>query len=208
MVALTHAADAPGTPARIGPNAIIRIAEVLRRDGGEGQARRVFFAAHLESYLRVEPRQMVDEADVTRLHRALRETLGTAAARRVSWEAGLATGDYLLAHRIPRPVQAVLKRVPAALAARVLMMAIGRHAWTFAGSGTFSWQRAERGIRFEIRHNPICRGASAHEPLCDYYAATFERLFRVLVGARSRVIETACEAAGAETCRFDVHWSG
>ncbi len=205
MVAVTHAGPAPDEPARIGPNAITRIAEALRRDGGEGQARRVFFAAQLECHLRVEPQRMVDEADVTRLHRSLRDTLGIAAARRISRDAGLATGDYLLANRIPKLVRALLKRLPAPLAARVLMSAIGRHAWTFAGSGTFAW-RARAGIRFEIRNNPICRGATAEEPLCDYYAATFERLFRVLVSDRARVSETACEAAGGEACRFEIVW--
>ena len=51
------------------------------------------------------------------------------------------TGDYLLAHRIPKPVQALLKRLPAPLAARVLLAAITRHAWTFAGSGRFEAHR-------------------------------------------------------------------
>jgi hypothetical protein len=59
-------------------------------------------------------------------------------AAEVARSAGRRTADYLLAHRIPKPVQALLKALPARLAARVLLSAIARHAWTFAGSGVFS----------------------------------------------------------------------
>jgi len=48
--------------------------------------------------------------------------------------------------------------------------------------------------------------ATLAEPGCDFYAATFERLFRVLVHADARVVETACEACGAAECRFEVRW--
>jgi divinyl protochlorophyllide a 8-vinyl-reductase len=203
--AATQAAGAPAAAARIGPNAIIRVAEALRREGGEGLERRVFHAARLGGYLGALPERMVDETEVQRLHRALRETLGAERARDVSRDAGRATGDYLLAHRIPRPVQAVLKLAPAPLAARVLMSAIGRHAWTFAGSGAFTW-RPGRPLSFRIRGNPVCRGTVSDVPVCDYYAATFERLFRALVHPRTTVIETECEAVGADACRFEVRW--
>lgn len=202
MAAAVHAADAAG---RIGPNAIIRVAEALRREGGDAQALRVFSAAALEPYLRHPPERMVDEAEVTRLHATLRAALGDARARAVSRDAGYATGDYLLAHRIPRPVKAVLKMLPATLAARVLLQAITRHAWTFAGTGVFT-ATPGRPVRFQIRGNPICRGTVATQPVCDYYAATFERLFRVLVHPRATVVETDCEAAGAAACRFEIRW--
>jgi divinyl protochlorophyllide a 8-vinyl-reductase len=119
------------------------------------------------------------------------------------------TADYLLAHRIPLPVQRVLKRLPAGLAARVLLAAISRHAWTFAGSGRFSASPAGRGRRplvLEIRNNPLCRGHAA-VPACDFYAATFERLFQVLVHRDAQVVETACEACGDAACRFELRWA-
>ncbi|WP_235823343.1 4-vinyl reductase [Azohydromonas sediminis] len=43
-------------------------------------------------------------------------------------------------------------------------------------------------------------------PACDFYAATFERLFRALVHPRASVAETACEACGDDACRFEVRW--
>lgn len=196
---LPGAATAPG--ARIGPNAITRVAEALGRD----RAPRVFAVAGLAHHLRAPPEAMVDETEVVRLHRALRGVLGDREARRIARRAGELTGDYLLAHRIPAAARRVLRALPAALAAPLLLAAIRRHAWTFAGSGRFS-ATAGRPATLVIEGNPLCRGAVSDEPLCDYYAATFERLFRALVHPRARVVETACEACGAGECRFEVRW--
>ena len=199
------ALSAPAAAGRIGPNAILRVAEALPPRVGSAATAAVFEAAGLTHYLREPPTSMVDEAEVGRLHEALRRELGWPLAREVAREAGRRTGDYLLAHRIPRPVQWVLKRLPAALAARVLLSAISRHAWTFAGSGIFSAQ-AGTPVHLGIRANPMCRGVRAEAPACDFYAATFERLFRELVHPRSRVSETSCEAVGADACRFEIRW--
>jgi divinyl protochlorophyllide a 8-vinyl-reductase len=148
---------------------------------------------------------MVDEAEVSRLHRVLRSELGERAAFAVARDAGLRTGDYLLGHRIPRPVQRLLKALPPALASRVLLSAIRKHAWTFAGSGTFSAQ-AGQPVVLTIRNNPMCAGQRSDVPICDFYAATFERLFRVLVDPRTSVKEVTCEARGDDACRFELRW--
>ncbi len=195
------------TARRIGPNAITRVAEVLRPQLGEGATALVFGRAGLLPYLSQPPEQMVDEVEVTRLHRELRATIGSAAARAVAREAGTRTGDYLLAHRIPRPVQVLLGCLPAPLAARVLLAAISRHAWTFAGSGRFT-AHPGHPVVLTLQDNPLCRGAALDEPACDYYAATFERLFVRLVHPASRVREVACEAMGAEACVFEIRWRG
>jgi divinyl protochlorophyllide a 8-vinyl-reductase len=61
-------------------------------------------------------------------------------------------------------------------------------------------------VRLSIRNNPLCKGVSTEAPACDFYAATFERLFRVLVHPQATVLETACEACGDEACQFEVRW--
>jgi divinyl protochlorophyllide a 8-vinyl-reductase len=198
-------ADAPAPAARIGPNAITRVAEALRSQGDEARTREVFSAAGLAQYLAKPPERMVDENEVIRLHRALAATLGEVTARAVARSAGLATARYLLAHRIPRPFQAIVRRLPAQLAAFLLLAAIRRHAWTFAGSGAFA-ARAGRPTRLSISANPMCRGLHAEQPACDYYAATFEGLFRALVHPRATVNEIGCEACGADACRFEIDW--
>lgn len=190
---------------RIGPNAITRVAEVLPPRVGEDGTRALFERAGLLHHLLNPPQGMVDEADVRRLHGMLREQLGTEEAQAVARAAGRRTAEYLLAHRIPRPVQALLKLLPAPLASRVLLTAIRRNAWTFVGSGRFT---AEAGspVRLHIRHNPLCQDLQAHSPACHFYAATFERLFVTLVHPGSRVQEVACEACGDVECRFEIAW--
>lgn len=190
----------------IGPNAIIRVAEVLPARVGDAVTHALFEQAGQLHYLLQPPHDMVPELEVLALHRVLRRELGWALARQVTREAGQRTAAYLLAHRIPRPVQRLLKLLPAPLAARVLLQAISRNAWTFVGSGRFS---ATPGtpVLLQIEHNPLCRGVVADAPACDFYAATFETLFRELVHPRSRVVEVACEASGGNACRFEIRWS-
>ena len=194
---------------RIGPNAITRLAEAMPGRVGASVTREVFVRAGLVHHLLAPPHDMVDETDVRRLHGALRATVGEAAAQGLAREAGTLTAQYLLAHRIPGPVQTLLKLLPARLAARVLLAAIARHAWTFAGSGAFShscsW-RAGPPATLRIRNNPLCRDLATESPACAYYAATFEHLFGQLVHRNSRISEVACEACGAEACVFQVRW--
>jgi divinyl protochlorophyllide a 8-vinyl-reductase len=196
----------PHPAGRIGPNAITRVAEVLPAHVGSERTAALFGRAGLAHYLRQPPEAMVDEAEVRRLHGALREQLGAAEAAAVARAAGTRTADYLLARRIPKPVQVLLKALPAPMAARVLLAAIGRNAWTFVGSGRFQ-ARAGDPVVLTVQGNPLCRGLASDAPACDFYAATFLRLFRVLVHPRSQVREVACEACGDAECRFEIRWS-
>lgn len=188
---------------RIGPNAVIRLVEALDAIESKAVTKKLFIAADLGSYVHAFPQAMVPEDDVTLLHRHLRHDLGATRAASVSWLAGQRTADYLLANRIPQPVQRLLKLMPARLAAFILLKAIGAHAWTFAGTSRFSWQMG-RPITLSFEDCPLCRGDHAGGPCCSYYAATFERLFRVLIDADTVVAETACIATGAGACRFAI----
>jgi divinyl protochlorophyllide a 8-vinyl-reductase len=198
----------PGqAPARIGPNAILRVAEALRAGADPAAVTRVFARAGLAGYLTVPPHEMVDEREVTALHQALRETLGLKQARAMGADAGRRTGDYLLANRIPRPAQVVLRLLPKPLANRLLLKAIERNAWTFAGSARFS-TRASPPTRFIIDGSRVCLGAQSPVPLCDFYGATFERLLRTLVDPGVSVIEVQCQAMGDPACVFEVRSDG
>ncbi len=195
----------PEAGARIGPNAVTRVAEAMRAAAGEDAVLALFAEADLGRHLATPPERMVAEGDVTRLHAALRARLGEDGAARIGAEAGRLTGDYLLAHRIPRPLQAVLRVIPARIAARVLLGAIGRHSWTFSGSGAFHAE-AGRPARLTISGCPLCRGARTASPACAYFAATLQRLFQALVARRTRVVETACSALGAPACVFEIRY--
>jgi divinyl protochlorophyllide a 8-vinyl-reductase len=191
------------SPARIGPNAVIRLVEALDACESRSVTARIFNLAGVEDFIANPPGAMVPEKHVTELHHQLRDIVGTERSRSVSWIAGLRTADYLLAHRIPKPVQRLLKLLPVRIGAFILLKAIGNHAWTFAGSGTFSWKLGNPVV-LTISDCPLCRGDTATAPCCHYYAATFERLFRELINSNAVVIETECIASGAPACRFEI----
>jgi divinyl protochlorophyllide a 8-vinyl-reductase len=207
--AISNPTRAPQITGRIGPNAIIRMAEAIERHEGNDAARRMLQAAGLGAYIAARPENMVDEREVIRLHRVVRAEYGATRADLLSRVAGLATGDYLLANRIPKPVQTLLKLLPARLAAHVLVTAIGKHAWTFCGSGRFEAAFGPIGsgrLRLAVIDGPLSRGVRSSTPVCAYYAATFERLFRALVHRRVTVEEIECQAAGGSACVFEVRW--
>lgn len=185
--------------ARIGPNAILQLVPVLEEAAGRDVAAHVMAMAGVFE-LPDPAAGLIDEAPAARLHQAMRLELPEVAPM-LAREAGLRTGDYILANRIPQPVQAVLKRLPARLSAPILSKAIAKHAWTFCGSGAFrlvsSWPPV-----FEIADNPVVRGEVSDVVLCHWHAAVFERLFTAICGPRWRAVETACCAQGAHACRF------
>ena len=190
---------------RVGPNAIIRVAEALEALHGPDVARSVFVRAGLPGWLDWPPSAMVPEADVAALHRALLAELGEPEARAVAGAAGRRTAAYLLANRIPAPVRLVLRLLPAGPSARLLLRAIGRHAWTFCGSGSFA---AEQGslVVVTITGGPLRAAGPAAPGVAAYYAATFQALFRALVHPRTTVaaLQRATEATAA--CSFALSW--
>jgi divinyl protochlorophyllide a 8-vinyl-reductase len=209
VAALPHSPGAALHEGRIGPNAITRVAEELMHRLGLEASQAIFGQAGLLHHLERPPEAPVDEAEVQGLHIALRRCLGAAAAREVARAAGRRTADYLMARRIPRPVRWLLQALPAPLAARLLLAAITRNAWTFVGSGHFEGRPGRKGqaVQLIIRGNPLCRGLVSVAPSCDFYAATFEHLFASMVHYRARVRELACEACGDAECRFEVVWT-
>ena len=203
LEAAVERADGDHEPsARIGPNAIIQLGIAAGAELGEDTARELFQSAGLTRYLAALPEEMVDEPEVIALHRALRAATTAEVYRHICWHAGLLTGDYILANRIPKPAQIIVKLLPRRLAARALTAAIGMHSWTFAGSGIFR-AVSTTPLALEIAESPLCRGEHAADPMCDYYAGTFTRLYRSLVDPRITIVETACGAVDGGPCRFE-----
>lgn len=187
---------------RIGPNALMQLAPVLDRTVGQ-PARRALFAAH--GLMAVpDGSAMIDEGLVAAIHQDMR-LRHPAQARAMARQAGLATGDYILANRIPAPARTLLRALPAPLAARALTRAITAHAWTFCGTGRLTATAGHPTV-FEIADNPVVRGEIRNHPICDWHAAVFERLFAALVHPRTRVREVACCATGCDSCRFELRW--
>lgn len=190
---------------RIGPNAILQVAAVLKDRHDREVLERVFGRAGLSHYLDTPPTAMVAEREVARLHVALARELGPTDAETVAREAGQRTALYILAHRIPGPAKSVLRLLPPRLASRLLLAAIRRHAWTFAGSAAF---RAAAGppVDLSLAGCALCRANIAGGRLPAFYAATFEGLFRALVTRRARITPPGPGWPVTWTARID--WRG
>jgi len=185
--------------ARIGPNALLQLVPVLDRALGVAERAALFARAGVP----VPPPDagMWPEAEVARLHRAVvlaRPDLAPGLMR----AAGLGTAEYILAHRIPRPAKALIRALPSPMAARLLTTAIGKHAWTFAGSGRFAVDNL-RPLTVTISANPLACGFK-EAPSCHWHAAVFERLYAALVWPLVDVTETACCACRDAACRFQI----
>lgn len=83
--------------------------------------------------------------------------------------------------------------------------AIARHAWTFSEGDEFTY-RFSPELTPQLKGSPICKGIRRQGPVCGYFAATFERIFGAILGSSLRVTETECEATGASTDVFEIHW--
>lgn len=196
--------SAPAETGRVGPNAITRMAEAISLIADNSARDTIFTEAGLGAYLADPPTRMVPDEEVALLHATAFALLGVPLARRIGAEAGRRTGAYLLAHRIPKFARLVLPLLPRRIALHLLLQAIERHAWTFAGRGIFAWEAMRDGFALSLADNPVSRKVSAEEPVCDYYQATFETLFQALAGPGIRVEEIACSAQGDPRCIFKV----
>jgi len=190
-------AGAAETEGRIGPNAVSQMAAALSARGHGDGAASVFHAAGLGALLTEPPKTMVPEGAVARLHSAVPACFPQAQADALAFDAGRRTAAYILANRIPRPAQWLLRALPPRPAARLLLGAIGRNAWTFAGSGRFHAEPG-RPARLAIAANPIA------VPGCPWHRGVFAGLFAALVAPHASVRETACCARGAPECRFEI----
>lgn len=185
---------------RIGPNVLIQTARVLERRLGRDVAERaLWISAHYT--LDALPTEMVREADANALMRYLVAEFGQSIARTMMREAGEATGDYLLANRIPGVARFTLPLLPGPASLRVLLSAIGRHTWTFAGSAQVRITPGNPAV-ISVSRCPLCAGMHSEIPTCDFYLGTFSRLATALLGQHAWAEEVACEARGDSACRF------
>jgi divinyl protochlorophyllide a 8-vinyl-reductase len=190
----------------IGPNAVIQLVAALKALGETEAMERLFADANRSAWIENPPSTMIPAPEAARLHVGLRDVLPVERAEAALAVAGRLTAEYLLANRIPRPAQFVLKLLPARLAAMALLKAIAANAWTFGGGGGFTYAVAASGVEASIRDNPLCAGLRSEAPTCVWHAAVFKTLFRALVSPVTRAEEVACCAQGNDTCRFQLRW--
>ncbi|MGF1463353.1 MAG: bacteriochlorophyll 4-vinyl reductase [Maricaulaceae bacterium] len=185
----------------VGPNAAIQLAQALEARFGAHRARAVFQAAGFGALFDHPPRAMMDERIAAALFNTVERLFPPRQAQAILTDAGRRTGAYILAHRIPGFAQAILKRLPRRWAARALLTAIRKSAWTFAGSGLCR-VRSGGVILIDILANPI------PSPDCAWHRGVFETLFRALISPQTRVEHEDCVRNGAPLCRFVITFGG
>ncbi len=182
----------------VGPNAITQTAAALTELVGRVSEREIFHRAGLAAYIERPPVTMVHEHEAAALFKALREALPEDRADAVLAEAGRRTARYIIANRIPRPVKALVSVLPVPTAARILLSAIHKHSWTFAGTGSVSKNQWPT-LSLTIATNPLAT------PGCPWHTATLQELFQVLVSDHFEVRHLSCCARGNRNCHFEIH---
>ena len=181
----------------IGPNAIVQTIGALTERYGELEAAAVLTEAAIGYTVERVPRTLVDERAFARLAQAVIARYGETEARIVFEESGRRTAEYVLANRLPKAIQTLIRSLPAPAGTWLLLRAIGSNASTFGASGTYA---------FELRPNVRIRVANpafVHVPgVCRYYAGAFTRLLQSLVDARLTLVEETCEREGNAACTF------
>ena len=199
-----HATPRAVGAARIGPNSIIQTVGAIEEERGYKATRSFLREIGQDAFAEQLPTTMIDEVAFISLIGAIRTELGVEAAGRILARSGERTADYLLAHRIPAPAHVILPRLPRRLGLNLLLKAISGHAWTFAGTGRFSYTVDAKGAILSLADSPECRGMTAVQPICRYYESCFQALLRPLIDRRLVVREVACAAQGNEACVFEV----
>jgi divinyl protochlorophyllide a 8-vinyl-reductase len=182
---------------RVGPNAILQVASVLQDTQGLPGLRLIFERAGLLTYVERPPTAMVEQGEASRLFDALRLQLGHPNSDRILAEAGRRTAQYIIANRIPSAARRLISALPVGLGSRLLLIAIHKHAWTFAGSG-----KVRKGLRrrlwLSIEANPLAT------PGCPWHKAVLQELFAALVSPYVRVLHDECCAEGESACMFRI----
>jgi divinyl protochlorophyllide a 8-vinyl-reductase len=175
--------------AKIGPNSIIQTIRVLDETYGRSHTAALLQPGGQEHLIDNLPTAMVYEDEFHALIATLVEQLGAEQTAAVLAASGRYTAIYLLQHRIPKLFQHVLQVLPRDAALTLFLMAIGQNAWTFAGSGSFSFVTGKHA-RIIIA-NPTSTNQQPgelsqpngqhHTQVCAFYAGTFEALLQQLI---------------------------
>lgn len=187
-------------PARIGPNALIQSVAALRARYGAEQTAAILRRGGHARLLDELPTHMVPEQEFTDLATALVAQLGVDESYAILYQAGRLTGDYLLAHRIPLFFQRLLRLLPPRLALALFCYAIGKHAWTFAGSGSF---------RYYSGRVPCLEVESSIRPVAavqGFYGGAFARLIQAILDPQAQIVARPLSATQPACCRYDVHF--
>lgn len=188
-----------GSAGQIGPNAVVQLANAMRAESGAKAAERLFRRAGHADLLSNPPTAMMDECIPAKLFAQLwQDEPGQAAA--IAAEAGRRTADYVISNRIPQTAKLAMGLMPRRLAAYMLLSAICRNAWTFAGSGACAVSMSPQPL-ISITDNPL------RMPECVWHTAVLKQMFRRLVSVCADVQHSTTHSDGTCINHFKISLS-
>jgi divinyl protochlorophyllide a 8-vinyl-reductase len=190
--------------ARIGPNSIIRTVEALTDLFGVPYTHNLLCAGGYPDLMDNLPTTMIPEEEFLALITMLVEQIGSEQTAHILRRAGELTAGYLLANRIPKPFQTLLTYVSPTIGLNLLLVAIKKSAWTFAGSGKFSFVGSTPATI--IIANQHATAIIPHE-ICSFYNGTFETIFQTLIDTQTHVEKLVGPGSGEFRCVYRV-WYG
>jgi len=188
---------------KIGPNSIIRTVEALKETYGIPKTNEILEKVGKSIFISSLPSEMIDEEEFHSLAVGLHNFLGTEQANKILKRSGQLTAGYLLQNRIPKPAQRILGILPRSIGLKMLLTAIGKNAWTFVGSGNYTFV-VGKTPQITIHNCLACRGVQSDIPVCSFYASTFETLLQSIIGKNIMVNEATCIAQGNPCCSFPI----
>ena len=184
------------TPSKIGPNSIIQTVAALEAKYGKTKAETILRKIGQGYIIGNLPTEMVEESKFHSLVTALLKEIGDAPTAAILKESGERTARYLLKVRIPGIFQKFLKLLPARPAFKLFLFAISKNAWTFAGSGEFSYtmnRPAEITVRVTYPTNPV---------VGNFYLGTFTALLQELVNPKTKIKADIRKESGCIRCYY------
>ncbi|HHE32427.1 MAG TPA: bacteriochlorophyll 4-vinyl reductase [Chlorobaculum parvum] len=184
------------TPSRIGPNSIIQTVGALETAYGKNETEKLLKKMGQGYLIGNLPSEMVEESKFHSLVKALEKEIGEKSTASILKESGERTAKYLLKVRIPDPFQTIVKLLPAGLAFKVFLFAISKNAWTFAGSGEFSYgSKPSPNVMVKVTF-------PSHPVVGNFYLGTFTALLRELVNPKTTIQADIRKEGNAIACNY------
>lgn len=186
----------PSSPSRIGPNSIIQTINALESAYGKPETDKLLKKTGQGYLIGNMPTEMVEESKFHSLVKALQKEIGDKSTAGILRDSGDRTAKYLLKVRIPGIFQSIVKRLPTPLAFKLFLFAISKNAWTFAGSGEFSYSsKPSPSIRVKVTF-------PSHPVVGNFYYGTFNALLRELINPKTEIKPDIRQEKGAISCDY------
>lgn len=181
---------------RIGSDAVLQTLDALSEVGGVHLVQRIVDVAGLRYVVDQTLPDMVPQSVFSALVQSIEDMLPRSQVDLVAVKSGRKTGAILLEQYIPDMAQKLLRTLPKRVAGPLLLHALEKHAWTFAGSASVHHIDGPP-LKLVIGSNPMANWG------CLWQCALLETVFRHVISPDARIWQMACCASDSTKCCVD-----